>query len=112
MTRGRRKHKGGLVEVGTLLEGALQQLGMKGAFEKHRLEKTCREVLGEGFSRALTGVTVKGSALQLAFNHSIWMNEANFRKADILKKVQQALPQAGVRSITLTLSAHRKPSGK
>jgi len=110
--RSRRKHKGGLVEVGTLLEGALQQLGMKGVFEKHRLGVACREVLGEAFSRALTDVTMKGSALQLSFNHSIWINEANFRKAEILRKIQQALPQAGVRSITLNLSAPRKPSGK
>lgn len=110
--RGRKKPRKGLVEVGELLEGALQQLGMKGAFEKHRLERVCREILGEGFSRALTGIAVKGSTLQLAFNHSIWLNEANFRKTEILKRIQQELPQAGVKSITLTLSAYRKPAGK
>jgi hypothetical protein len=110
--RGRKRPKGGLVGVGELLEGALQQLGMKGAFERHRLERACREVLGEGFSRALTGVSVKGSVLRLAFDHSIWMNEANFRKAEILRKVQVALPQAGVKSITLGLAAPQKKAGK
>jgi hypothetical protein len=110
--RGKKRPKGGLVGVGELLEGALQQLGMKSAFEQHRLERTCREVLGEGFSRALMGVTVKGSVLRLAFGHSIWMNEANFRKAEILKKVQAALPQAGVRSIALTLAVEKKKDGR
>ena len=108
MRKKRIKPRQGLVEVSDLLEGALQQLGVKGDFEKFRLEKKCRELLGETFSRALAGVTLKGSTLQMAFHHSIWMNEMGFRKAEILKRIQQELPQAGVKGITVTLSGSRK----
>ena len=104
----KKRPRQGLVEVGELLEGALQQLGVKGDFEKHRLEKKCREILGGKVSQALTGVVMKGSAVQMAFNHAIWMNEMSFRKAEILKKLQQELPQAGAKSITLILSDARK----
>jgi hypothetical protein len=92
------------VEVGALLEGALQALGVKGDFEKYRVEKKCREVLGEKFSKALTEVTLKGRVVQMAFNHSIWMNEVNFRKAEVLQKLQTEFPDIGIKSINLTLS--------
>jgi hypothetical protein len=106
--RRRKKHKGGLVEVSALLEGALQTLGVKGDFEKFRVEKKCREVLGEKFSKALTAVFLKGRVVEMGFNHSIWMNEVNFRKAEILKKLQEEFPEVGIKSIHLNLSRSSK----
>jgi hypothetical protein len=108
MKRRRKKEKGGLVEVSDLLEGALQTLGVKGDFEKFRVEKKCREVLGEKFSKALTEVALKGRKVQMAFNHSIWMNEANFRKAEILLELQKEFPQMGLKEISLVLSRSSK----
>lgn len=106
--RRRKKDEGGLVEVSELLEGALQALGVKGDFEKFRVEKKCREVLGEKFSKALTGVALKGRTVELAFNHSIWMNEVNFRKNEILKKLQEEFPAIGIKTLALTLSRSSK----
>ena len=94
----------GLVEVGSLLEGALKTLGVKGDFEKFKVEKTCRELLGEKFSKALTGVNLKGRTVQMEFNHSIWMNEVNFRKAEILQKLQRELPEVGIKTLNLMLT--------
>ena len=107
--RRRKKGEGGLVEVSELLEGALQALGVKGDFEKFRVEKKCREVLGEKFSKALTAVALKGRTVELAFNHSIWMNEVNFRKTEILKKLQEEFPAVGIKSLHLVLA--RSPKG-
>jgi hypothetical protein len=106
--RRRKKHQGGLVEVGALLEGALQTLGVKGDFEKFRVEKKCREVLGDKVSKALTGVTLKGRTVQMAFNHSIWMNEVNFRKSEILLKLQKEFPEIGIKTLALMLSRGSK----
>ena len=106
--RRRKTHKGGLVEITALLEGALQQLGVKGDFEKHKVDKKCREVLGEKFSKALTSVTLKGRTVQMAFNHSIWMNEVSFRKAEVLQRLQKELPEIGIKTITLTLARSSK----
>jgi len=106
--RRRKKATGGLVEVSALLEGALQTLGVKGDFEKFRVEKKCREVLGEKFSKALTGVTLKARTVQMAFNHSIWLNEVNFRKSEILEKLQKEFPEIGIKSINLILSRDGK----
>ncbi len=105
--RRRKKHKGGLVEVSELLEGALQTLGVKGDFEKFRVEKKCREILGEKFSKALTSVALKGRTVELAFNHSIWMNEMNFRKNEILEKLQKEFPDIGIKSLALTLTRNK-----
>jgi hypothetical protein len=105
--RKRKKEKGGLVEIGSLLEGALQTLGVKGDFEKYKVEKKCREVLGEKFSKALTEVALKGRTVQMAFNHSIWMNEVQFRKNEILLILQKEFPEIGIKALALNLS--RKP---
>lgn len=102
--RRRRKEPGGLVEVGELLEGALRTLGVQGDFEKFRVEKKCRELLGEKFSKALTGITLKGRTVQMAFNHSIWMNEVHFRKNEILQKLQKEFPSIGIKTLALVLS--------
>lgn len=106
--RRRKKNKGGLVEVTELLEGALQQLGVKGDFEQFRVEKKSREVLGEKFSKALTGVSVKRGTVQLEFNHSIWLNEMNFRKSEILEELQKELPKMGIKNLNLVLSRNSR----
>jgi hypothetical protein len=102
--RRKKKPREGLVEVGALLEGALQTLGVKGDFEKFRVEKKCREVLGEKFSKALTRVELKKRVVEMAFDHPIWMQEMNFRKAEVLKKLQNEFPEVGIKSINLILS--------
>jgi len=94
----------GLVEVSELLEGALRTLGVKGDFEKFKVEKACRELLGDKFSKALTGVSLKGRVVKMEFNHSIWMNEVNFRKAELLSKLQQKLPEVGIQTLTVGLT--------
>jgi hypothetical protein len=103
-----KKHKGGLVEVGSLLEGALKTLGVQGDFEKFRVEKKCREVLGEKFSKALTGVALKKRVVEMSFNHSIWMNEVQFRKSEILQQLQKEFPEIGIKSLALMLSRSPK----
>jgi len=106
--RRRQKHKGGLVEVGSLLEGALQTLGVKGDFEKYKVEQKCREVLGEKFSKALISVVLKKRVVEMAFNHPIWMQEVNFRKAEILKKLQEEFPKIGIKDLILSLARSSK----
>ena len=86
------------------MEGALQTLGVKGDFEKFKVEKKCRELLGDKFSKALTGVSLKGRTVQMEFSHSIWMNELNFRKAEILLKLQKELPEIGIKTLNLMLT--------
>lgn len=102
--RRRKKPRQGLVEVGALLEGVLQTLGVSGEYEKFCVEKKCREALGEKLSKALTGVTLKERTVDLEFNHSIWLNEVNFRKAEILQKLQKELPETGIKAINLVLT--------
>jgi len=97
-----------MVDISSLLEGALKQLGVQGDFEKHRVEKKCREVLGEKFSKALTGVSLKGRTVGMEFNHPIWLNELQLRKTQVLQKLQKELPDIGIKEIALKLSRNQK----
>ena len=99
-----KKERRGLVPVTDLLEGALQQLGVKGDIEQARLELKCREFLGEKISQALVRVRFKGSKATLEFRHSIWLNEMNFQKAELLEKLQKEFPKSGLEQLEVTLA--------
>ena len=107
MRRKKKAEGGGTVELGQLLEGALKQLGMKGDYDRFRVEQKCREALGEKAARALTRVDLKKRAVHLEFNHSIWLQEMNYRKAELLKTVQRELPELRIQEVTLGLSRNR-----
>jgi hypothetical protein len=102
--RRRKKETGGTVELGQLLEGALKQLGMKGDYDRFKVEQKCRAVLGDKISRALTRVDMKKRTVHLEFNHSIWLQEMNYRKAEVLKSLQRELPELGIQELALGLS--------
>lgn len=99
-----KKPEQGLVEVSSLLEGALQTLGVKGEFEKFKVDVACRELLGAKFANALIAVVLKGRTVQLEFNHAIWMNEVNIRKAEILQKLQTKVPEMGIKTLKVVLA--------
>ncbi len=99
-----KKDRSGSVQVTDLLEGALSQLGIQGEIDKFRLEQKCRDLLGERASQALVRVTLKGNKVVLEFRHSIWMNEMNFRKAGLLKTLQNELPSVGIKSLDAALA--------
>lgn len=107
MRRRRKKGTGGPVEVGSLLESALRALGAKGDYEKFLVEQKCREALGDKLGKALAQVTLKGREVQMAFNHSIWLNEVNFRKVEILQRLQKELPEIGIKTLTLRLARNQ-----
>jgi len=46
--------------------------------------------------------------VEMAFNHAIWMQEVNFRKAEVLKNLQKAFPEIGIKDLTLSLSRSSK----
>jgi hypothetical protein len=107
-----KKDRSGLVQVTDLLEGALNQLGVRGEIDKFRLGQKCRELLGERMSQALVRVALKGSKVTLEFRHSIWLNEMNFRKAEVLQSLQKELPEVGVKSLDMTLAKSMPNSSK
>jgi len=97
-----------LIEVSQLLEGALKSLGVKGDWDRYRVEARCREWLGPQASQALTGVTLTKGTVTLFFKHSAWLNEMNFRKAEGLAVLQQAFPRLGLKSVRTALTTEKE----
>ncbi len=104
-----KKDRSGMVRMADLLEGALSQLGVRAELDKARLDQKCRERLGEKISGALVRVGLKGGKVTLEFPHSIWINEMNFRKEELLRNLQKDLPQAGIKKLDVVL-AKAKPT--
>jgi len=97
----------GLVSLGDLVEGAIKALGVQGEYESIQVAQRCREILGEAASKALLEVSWSKGKVGLKFDHSIWLNEMNFRKAEVLARLQKDLPGLGIKSVDLGLA--RKP---
>lgn len=111
MRRRKAQPREGLVQIGDLLQGALKMLGAKSDYELFRLERECREVLGANASKALIEVTFEKGQVGLKFNHSIWLNEMNFRKAEIVGRLQKELPDLGIQGVQLALARSPKSKG-
>lgn len=106
--RRRKKTTEGPIEVGRLLEGALKQLGMKGDYDRFRIDQKCREAVGEKVSRALVRVELKRKTVHLEFEHAIWIQEMGYRKDELLRALQRELPELGLQGISLGLSRGRR----
>ncbi len=105
----RKKNPEGWVQLSSLLEGALKTLGVKGDYDRLQLDSRCREILGNKLSQALVRTEQKGTILKLEFNHPIYLQEMNFRKAEILEKLKVELPEAGVKSLVFSLARTPRP---
>lgn len=109
MKRRRRKKETpqGLVEVSQVLESALRTLGVRGDWDRFRLEGKCRDFLGPEVSKALTGVEEKNGVVTLYFNHSAFLQDMGYRRAEFLRELQAAFPRLKLKDIRATLSKSR-----
>jgi hypothetical protein len=101
----------GLVEVSQVLEGAMRTLGVRADWDRFRLEGKCREWLGEGAQKALTHVSEKKGVVTLYFNHSVFLQEMGFRRAEGLKVLKDEFPRMGLKELRAALSTQRTGRG-
>jgi hypothetical protein len=95
-----------LVEVSQLLEGALKVLGVRGDWDRHRLEGKCRERLGDA-AAALTQVEEKEGVVTLYFSHGAFLQEMAFRREEILEGLKADLPSMRLKEVRAALSRPR-----
>jgi hypothetical protein len=93
----------GLVDISQILEGALEKLGVRGDWDRYRIEAKCREWLGETASKALVQVEEWQGTVTLSFNHSAWLNEMSFKKQEGLEFLRKEFPHLNLKELRVLL---------
>jgi hypothetical protein len=100
----RQKPPEGLVEISALLDGAMRRLGVRGDWEKYRIEEKCRQWLGADCSQALVRVGEDKGTVTLFFNHSAFLQELQYRREEGLAYLKDAFPRMKIRDLRAALS--------
>ena len=94
--------------VGDLLPGILKGLGLEGKLEEKRLREQWPRIVGEAIARRSTPQTMRGSTLVIEVENNVWMNEIQFHRSEIVRKIRREFPSLEIEDIRLKLERERE----
>ena len=94
--------------VGDLLPRVLKGLGLEGKFEEGRLRAEWETVVGEAIADRSRPLRVRGKTLLVEVQNSTWMNEIQFHRNEIVRKVNKEFPKLKIDEIRLQLERERE----
>ena len=102
-----RRH-GGLARLGGLVNGTLDDLGLR----QHVLEQQAltryREIVGPQIAASSCAQMVRDGILFVACKSSTWANELTLLKPEIMKKLQSALGRKAVKDVRFSARGYKK----
>ena len=94
--------------VGDLLPRVLRGLGLEGQFEEGRLRAEWKSVVGEAIADRSRPLRVRGKTLLVEVRNNIWMNEIQFHRNEIVRKLNEEFPKLKIDEIRLQLERGRE----
>lgn len=94
--------------VGDFLPSVLRGLGLEGRFEEDRLRAEWKRVVGETIAARSRPRRVRGKTLFVEVQNSSWMNEIQFHRNEIVRKVNEEFPKLKIDEIRLQLERERE----
>jgi predicted nucleic acid-binding Zn ribbon protein len=95
-------------QVGDLLPGVLKELGLEEKMEEGRLRQEWPRIVGEAIARRSRPVRVRGATLIVEVHNNVWMNEIQFHRREIVRKVSKEFPIMKIKDIRLELERERE----
>ena len=94
--------------IGELLPRALKGLGIEGKLEEGRLRSEWRSLVGDAIAERSNPLRGRGKTLLVEVQNSTWMNEIQFHRGDISRKVNGRFPKLKIEEIRLQLERERE----
>lgn len=94
--------------VGDLLPGVLKKLGLEGKLEQGRLGEEWSRIVGETIARRSRPAAVRGTTLFIEVENNVWMNEIQFHRNEIIRKIREEFPALEIDDIRLKLESERE----
>ena len=98
-----RRPRGNLEPVATLLENALRRLGLERRLEEYQVVEAWGTVVGEGVARHTTATSIRDGVLFVDVDSSVWMQELQLLRGEIIERLNAHLGQAFVKQIVLSM---------
>ena len=86
-------------QLGSLISDVCRKIGMTEAYEEYKTLQIWNEVVGEAISKMTTVEKMKEGDLHVKVMNPSWRMELNFRKRDIVSKLNKAIGYEMVRTI-------------
>jgi predicted nucleic acid-binding Zn ribbon protein len=94
--------------IGELLPNVLKGLGLEQKLEEVRLRDEWRDVVGEAIGGRSRPLKIRGNTLIVEVVNSTWMNEIQFHRGEIIRKVNRGFPGLKIEEIRLQLERERE----
>jgi predicted nucleic acid-binding Zn ribbon protein len=86
-------------QLGTVLQSALEHLGIGTTIKRHEVVDRWPEIVGEKIARATRVDHLEGDKLFVVVSTSVWRNELVFLKRDLIDRVNASLGEQVISDI-------------
>jgi hypothetical protein len=102
-----RRH-GGLARLGGLVNGTLDDLGLRQHVLEQQAVTRYREIVGPQIAASSSAQMVRDGILFVSCRSSTWANELTLLKPEILEKLQSALGRKAVKDVRFSARGFKK----
>lgn len=90
------------LQIAGILSGILQKKGLGSKLAQYQVFEIWDSVVGPTISKQAQPLKMQGQTLLVSAKNSGWAQELTFMKPFILKKINEALPNSGIKDIRFT----------
>ena len=95
------------VSVSDILTTSLASLGIAAKIKEYRVKKAWAECVGEVIAKNSSPINLIGKTLYCAVSSSTWMTELNYRREEILKRLNQKMGETVVSEIIFRIGSFK-----
>jgi hypothetical protein len=101
--RSRARRRGSPEAIGELLGRARGQPLLRAAAAVLEIRRAWGEIAGEVLARRSEPAAISGERLIVHVTSNAWLNELQFMREELLERLQQSLPRAGVQALEVRI---------
>lgn len=88
-----------LTRVDTLLKSTLKKLNLEESFEVYPIWKKWKQIVGPAIASKTEPSHIRGKTLIVSVKNSVWMNELELQKKNLLNKINSLNTESPVEEI-------------
>jgi len=85
--------------IGTVIKSFLHKSGLKKGVEEQKAIKIWNKTVGDKISKNTEPISIKNGIIIIKTTNSVWRQELQFQKQEIIKKLNQKLKKKTIREI-------------
>ncbi|MBD1400166.1 DciA family protein [Pelovirga terrestris] len=112
MTSSKRPRLQQAQSVNALLKEILAKPGLGEQITRHQAWLVWDKIVGRQIAARARPLRLRKGVLEIAVDHPVWMQQLQMMKTQILAKIQQQIPKAGITELYLRKTGHPPTTGQ